>query len=87
MDYGDACASPTLFSNSVHNAAAGHISIMLGLDGPCLTVSQFEMSGPSGLLSAIQWLKEERVEQVLLGAVEEYCDVLVRYHGITMKKM
>ena len=85
IDYGDACASPTLFSNSVHNAAAGHISILLGLEGPCSTVSQFEMSVPSGLLSAIQWLKEERVKQVLFGAVDETCDVLKycyrRYFG------
>jgi len=73
---GDACASPTLFSNSVHNSAAGHISILLKLGGPCLTVSQFEMSVPSGLLSACQWLQEDRVDQVLFGAVDEYCDVL-----------
>ncbi|MFC1840350.1 beta-ketoacyl synthase N-terminal-like domain-containing protein [Thermodesulfobacteriota bacterium] len=76
IDDGDSCASPTLFSNSVHNAAAGHISMLLGLEGPCLTVSQFEMSVPSALLSATQWLQEGRVEQVLFGAVDEYCDVL-----------
>ena len=91
IDFGDACASPTLFSNSVHNAAAGHISIMLGLEGPCLTISQFEMSVPSGLLSAIQWLKEDRVEQVLFGAVDEYCDVLgycyQRYYGRSDNKI
>lgn len=76
IDSGDICASPTLFSNSVHNAAAGHISMMLGIEGPCLTVSQFEISVCSGLLSAIQWLREERVGQVLFGAVDEYFDVL-----------
>jgi 3-oxoacyl-[acyl-carrier-protein] synthase II len=73
---GDACASPTLFSNSVQNSAAGHISILLELAGPCLTVSQFEMSVPSALLSACLWLNENRVDQVLFGAVDEYCDVL-----------
>jgi 3-oxoacyl-[acyl-carrier-protein] synthase II len=73
---GDACASPTMFSNSVHNSAAGHISISLKLDGPCLTISQFEMSVPSALLSACMWLNENRVDQVLFGAVDEYCDVL-----------
>jgi len=73
---GDACASPTLFSNSVHNSAAGHISILLKLGGPCLTVSQFEMSVPSALMSACRWLDEGRVDQVLFGAVDEYCDVL-----------
>lgn len=76
IDDGDVCASPTLFSNSVHNSAAGHITILLGLDGPCLTISQFEMSVPSGLLSTCRWLMEGRVEQVLFGAVDEYCNVL-----------
>lgn len=76
IDDGDICASPTLFSNSVHNAAAGHLSILLELDGPCLTVSQFEMSVSSGLLSAHKWLEEDRVDLVLFGAVDEYCDVL-----------
>ncbi len=73
---GDACASPTLFSNSVHNSAAGHISILLKLGGPCLTVSQFGVSVPSSLLTARQWLHEGRADQVLFGAVDEYCDVL-----------
>jgi len=76
IDNGDVCASPTLFSNSVHNAAAGHISILMELDGPCLTVSQFEMSVSSGLISACLWLEEGRVDQVLFGAVDEYCNVL-----------
>jgi 3-oxoacyl-[acyl-carrier-protein] synthase II len=73
---GDACASPTLFSNSVHNSAAGHISILLKLGGPCMTVSQFGLSVHSALLSACMWLDEGRVDQVLFGAVDEYCDVL-----------
>jgi 3-oxoacyl-[acyl-carrier-protein] synthase II len=50
--------------------------MLLGLEGPSLTVSQFEMSVPSALLSGMQWLEEGRVEQVLFGAVDEYCDVL-----------
>lgn len=73
---GDALASPTFFSNSVHNSVAGHISILLKLEGPCLTVSQFEMSVPSALMSACQWLNEGRVDQVIFGAVDEYCDVV-----------
>jgi 3-oxoacyl-[acyl-carrier-protein] synthase II len=36
IENGDDCASPTLFSNSVHNSAAGHISILLTLSGPSL---------------------------------------------------
>ena len=72
----DTYSSPTHFSNSVHNAAAAHVSILLGATGPCLTISQFEMSVPSALITAIHWLREERVERVLFGAVDEYCDVL-----------
>ena len=76
IEDGDACASPTLFSNSVHNAAGGHLSISLQTDGPALTVSQFEMSVPAALLSATLWLAEGRVDRVLLGGVDEYCEVL-----------
>lgn len=76
IDDGDPCASPTHFSNSVHNAAAAHVAIQLGATGPSLTVSQFEMSVPSALLAARQMLAEGRVERVLFGAVDEYCAVL-----------
>ncbi len=72
----DQHASPIRFSNSVHNAAAAHISILLNARGPALTVSQFEMSFPSALVTACQWLAEKRVDAVLVGGVDEYCDVL-----------
>ena len=73
---GDACASPTMFSNSVHNAAAAHISIFLKARGPSLTISQFEMSVPSALLTACRWLQDKQVDAVLFGGVDEYCSVL-----------
>ncbi len=76
FDDGDACASPTLFSNSVHNAAAAHVSILLNARGPNLTVSQFEMSVPSAMLTACQWLEDKIVDAVLFGGVDEYCSVL-----------
>ena len=72
---GDICASPTHFANSVHNAPAAHISILFGVTGPSLTVSQFDMSVPSALLSARQWLAEGRVDRVLFGAVDELSDL------------
>lgn len=76
IDGGDQLSSPTQFANSVHNAAAAHIAIALGIQGPSLTVSQFELSVASALLAAMQWLEEGRVETLLFGAVDEYCDVL-----------
>ncbi len=76
MDDGDACASPTMFSNSVHSAAAANVTILLGLTGPGLTISQFEMSVPVGLWTARQWLLDGRVDRVLFGGIDEYCSVL-----------
>ncbi|MCK4503434.1 MAG: beta-ketoacyl synthase chain length factor, partial [Desulfuromonadales bacterium] len=76
LDFGYACSSPTHFSNSVHNAAAAHVSMQMEATAPSLTVTQFEMSVPSALLSAQQWLAEGRVDQVLFGAVDESCEVL-----------
>jgi len=73
---GDICASPTHFANSVHNAAAANISIMLGAQGPSLTVSQFDMSVASALVSARQWLAEARVDAVLFGAIDEVSDLI-----------
>ncbi len=76
LDFGYSCSSPIHFSNSVHNAAAGHVSMQLSVPAPSLTVTQFEMSVPSALLTAQLWLAEGRVDRVLLGCVDEYCDVL-----------
>ncbi len=76
IEGGDSLSSPTFFSNSVHNAAVANISMLLGITGPGLTVSQFEMSVPSALFVAQNWLDEGRVDSVLFGALDEYCDVL-----------
>jgi len=72
----DEHASPIHFSNSVHNSAAAHISILMKIEGPSLTVSQFEMSFPSALITARRWLEEKRVDSVLLGGVDEFSNVL-----------
>jgi len=76
LDKGDKLSVPTHFSNSVHNAAAAHISCLLGIKGPSLTVSQFALSVPSAFLTARNWLEEERVSSVLVGAVDEYNPVM-----------
>ncbi|MEA1924080.1 MAG: beta-ketoacyl synthase chain length factor [Pseudomonadota bacterium] len=76
IEGGDALASPTLFSNSVHNAAAAHIAKHLKITGPNLSLTQGRLSVPMALLTAAQWLAEGRVDTVLCGAVDEYCEVL-----------
>jgi len=73
---GDECTSPIHFANSLHNACAANIALNLGILGPNLTVSQFDLSVPSALLTARQWLLEGRVERVLFGAVDELSELI-----------
>lgn len=76
IEKGDRLASPTHFSNSVHNAAAAHISICYGIQGPNLTVSQFDLSFICALMTAQIWLYERKADAVLVGACDAFCDVL-----------
>ena len=80
IDEGDDSASPTLFAHSVHSTAQASAGILLGIRGPGLTVSQFELSVHSALLSSQQWLLEGRVDAVLCGGVDEYVPVVGYCH-------
>lgn len=86
LDLGDTQVSPTTFSNSVHIAPASYISMTLNIKGPTLTVTQFRFSFPSALQLAATWIDQGRCDHVLLGAVEEYGDVLgyVMDHKLTL---
>lgn len=75
IDDGDKCASPTLFANSVHNALVSNVSIALKLQGPCLTLTSFEMTTTSVFSTASAWLEEGTVDYVLAGVGDEYCEV------------
>jgi len=63
--------------------------MVLEITGPGLTVSQFEMSVPSALLTAGIWLEEGRVDSVLFGGVDEYSELLGhcwhRFFGDTVR--
>ncbi|WP_424246132.1 4-coumarate--CoA ligase (photoactive yellow protein activation family) [Elusimicrobium posterum] len=71
IDDGDLCASPLAFSSSVHNAALTHITMLLNIKGPCLTVSNLETSFHSALETAKTWLNTGLAKKVLVGAVDE----------------
>ena len=83
IEKGDKLAAPTYFSGSVHNAAAAYISICYGITGPCLTVSQFDLSFASALITAGVWLETGKADAVLVGTVDEWCEV----SGYCMEKM
>lgn len=91
LDFGDACASPTRFSNSVHNAAAANVSITMKLQGVNLTVSQFDMSVPMALFASIEWLQTGTADTIVFGGVDEYCKPLgycyKRFFGVQTEKM
>jgi hypothetical protein len=49
--FSDRSASPTPFTTSVHSSCAGSLGELLGIHGPCTTISQ----GALGTLSALRW--------------------------------
>jgi len=78
LEFGDAGVSPTLFSHSVHNAAASYISVTLGLAGPAMTLTTFTDPFRQSLLLAQTWLDQGQCDSVLVGGVEE-CGAVMEY--------
>lgn len=76
LEFGEAQASPTVFSQSVHAAAASMIASSAGLHGPALTVADLAMPFEEALSLAEAWLESDRCDAVLVGAVDEVSDVL-----------
>ena len=76
LNYSDSSVSPTIFSHSIHNAAASYVAKVLKCTGPTLTVTQFHFSFQQALLLAGAWIAEGRCEHVLVGCVEECGSVM-----------
>jgi 3-oxoacyl-[acyl-carrier-protein] synthase II len=72
----DLALSPILFSNSVQNAAAAHISMLLRMRGPSLSINQYELAVPLAFQTAIDWLAEGRTPMVLVGSVDGFSKAL-----------
>ena len=71
IEYGDFCPSPTHFVNSVHNTPASQISITLNLQGPCATVSCFEMTTALVMQTAWDFLAMDMADVVVAAIGEE----------------
>lgn len=67
----DSC-NPSDFPVTVANSAAGQISILHGLKGPNLTISQKENSGLAALGAAAFLLESGLCERVLVVAADDY---------------
>jgi 3-oxoacyl-[acyl-carrier-protein] synthase II len=68
--------SPIQFSNSVHNAAAAYISILLKVRGPNLSINHYDMSVAFAFQTAIDWLEEGRAASVLVGGLDCFSKAL-----------
>ncbi len=65
-------SSPTAFSHAVNNMGAGLLSLYLGLQGPCHTVTQFSLSFAGALHTASTLINAGRARYMLVGCMEEY---------------
>ena len=71
LDFAEDEILPTKFSHSVHNAAASYLGVVLGLRGPVLAVTGFEMVWFEAMELAATLLASEMAPQVLVVAAEE----------------
>ncbi len=81
LDFGEAKSSPTVFSQSVHAAAASMIASTIHSHGPVLNLADLAFPFESALALADAWLEEGPCDVVLVGATEELSDVYV--HAIS----
>ncbi|MCH5277099.1 MAG: beta-ketoacyl synthase chain length factor [Desulfovibrionaceae bacterium] len=71
LDNGPRLSSPMAFSHAVNNMAAGLISLMLKIKGPCFTINNQELSFAGALQTGITLLKNRRCAYALVGALDE----------------
>jgi len=69
---GQKTASPALFPETVFNSPASHVASVLGLNGAAYALVGDETAWITAIETAQVWLKQERVEQVLVLGVEEF---------------
>ncbi len=79
---GQRAASPALFPETVFNSPVSHVATVLGLNGAAYSLVGDEGAWVSALITASTWLKQGRVEQVLVLGAEEFDPlVLDAYHS------
>jgi len=69
-------ANPILFAESVPNAAAAQLSLMLSLKGACQTVIGTRTAGLDAVALAAARIRAGVWDRAIVGAGEEHCDVV-----------
>lgn len=72
LEEGPVGASPMLFPFTVPNSPASQCSILLGLDGPNLTVSEMEASGLAAIATAAGLVADGACDLMVAGGVDEW---------------
>ena len=72
VEQGQRSASPALFPETVFNSPVSHVATVLGLNGAAYALVGDEGAWVSALITASVWLKEGRVQQVLVLGAEEF---------------
>ena len=81
IDDGEGQGSPTLFSHSVHNSAAGYVARLFNIRGPALTVTTYGWPFLSVLAEAAAALAARQLQAALVIGVEEEAPLLVEALG------
>ncbi|MEU4417034.1 beta-ketoacyl-[acyl-carrier-protein] synthase family protein [Nocardia salmonicida] len=70
LESGVAAANPAIFPNTVYNAAAGQVSMQLGVRGPTSTLTAAHAAGATGLGVAYDLLRGGAADALLCPAVD-----------------
>jgi len=76
IDDGEGQISPSLFSHSVFNAAAGYVARLLDIRGPAMTITNYGWPFLIALEEARTAVATGRVGRALVVGVETYSDLL-----------
>jgi hypothetical protein len=76
INNGEGQISPTLFSHSVYNAAAGYVARLMDFRGPALTLTDYGWPFLLALEEARLEVASGRVERALVLGVETYSELL-----------
>jgi 3-oxoacyl-[acyl-carrier-protein] synthase II len=78
LESGAAAANPAVFPNTVYNAAAGQVSMQLGVKGPTSTLTSAHAAGASALCVAHDLLRTGAADAVLCPAVDAFSPAALR---------
>jgi 3-oxoacyl-[acyl-carrier-protein] synthase II len=76
VEGGFIAANPSLFAEGVPNAAAAHLSLMLGMKGACQTVIGSRTAGLDALRLATLRIASGQWDRAIVGAAEEYLPLI-----------